>query len=213
MRGPGQPAPSASLYCSFHLPSDLIASFSFGLYLKLHQPYLLLSPPAGSDCRESPVLAYQSAESVLQSGLARFPQGCPPFLVLGVRHPATPWKAFSSVLSHFLCPGPSASRILTTSCLSRAHTWRLLPPSLRLSLLHHVHFLFPCCASGIPAHRTAAGFSFCLLALWALLLSCSAFSAEPVLEGRELDPRSLCHYQCKATCTQTQPGNAGVLPK
>lgn len=59
-----------SFYCSFQLPSDLIASFSFGLYLKLHQPYLLLSPPAGSDCRESPVLAYQSAESVLQSGLA-----------------------------------------------------------------------------------------------------------------------------------------------
>lgn len=81
------------------------------------------------------------------------------------------------------------------SCLSGAHTWRLLPPGLRLSLLRHVSasssLAVPqgCCVS----HMTAAGFSFHLLALWALLLPCSLFSAEPVLEGRELYPHSLCH--------------------
>lgn len=49
------------------------------------------------------------------------------------------------------------------------------------------------CLRDASSHRTAAGFSFRLLALWALLLPCSAFSAEPVLEGRELDPHAPCH--------------------
>lgn len=49
------------------------------------------------------------------------------------------------------------------------------------------------CLGDASSHRTAAGFSFRLLALWALLLPSSAFSAEPVLEGRELDTHSLYH--------------------
>lgn len=40
------PSSTCISYCFFYLPSDLIASFSFGLYLRLHWLYLLLSPPS-----------------------------------------------------------------------------------------------------------------------------------------------------------------------
>lgn len=121
-----------------------------------------------------------------------------------MRCPATPWKAFSSVSSHFLYPGPSAFEILTTSCLSRAHTWRLLPPSLRLSLLHHIpHFLFPCCALGMPPHTglllaSVSACWFCGHRFFPALLSLQSWCWKA-------GSLTLIHCVTVATCTQTQP--------
>lgn len=67
------------------------------------------------------------------------------------------------------------------------------------------------CLGDATSHRTAAGFSFRLLVLWASLLPCSAFSSKLVLEGRELDPHSLCHcghlHPNPALATQMSPPN------
>lgn len=70
-------SPSATCICfiTFHLPSDLLITiFFFRRYLKLHWPYLLLSPRSTRpDRKESPVLAYHPAESVLCGGSAPAP--------------------------------------------------------------------------------------------------------------------------------------------
>lgn len=142
-------------YCFFHLPSDPIASFPFGLYLMLHQPtscYLSQQNLTAERALCLPVSQLNLSFRLL------WPLLPPRMLTL----PGSWYELFSNPLrSTQLSFLPwTLSLQNSISCLSGAHTWRLLLPGLRLSLLRHVptssSLAVPrgCCVS----HRTAAGF-------------------------------------------------------
>lgn len=178
------PSTTCISYRFFHLPSDPSAGFSFGLYLRLHQPYLLLSPPQQNLTAER-ALGLPVSQLNLSFRLL-WPLLPPSTLMLPGSWCELSSNPLGSIQLSFL-PWTLSLQNSISVCLGPIHG-DFCPQASGCPYCVMFPLPPPLLCLGDAVSHTAL-----LLALWALLLPCSLFSAEPVLEGRELQSHSLCH--------------------